>query len=117
MIHEAKYKHSTSTHCYYCDREYGKHRSKVQKTPNGLIIKTKDHIIPIAKGGINNVRNYIGCCSDCNHLKGSRTTWEFAEFIESINYKHMMHQYLPLIKKRAWKLYNKTSKAHQNINN
>lgn len=39
------------------------------------ILFTKDHIIPKAKGGKNQLRNYQTMCEKCNKEKGSRLVW------------------------------------------
>jgi len=36
-----------------------------------LLLMTKDHINPVAKGGKNSISNYQTMCTKCNNLKGS----------------------------------------------
>lgn len=38
---------------------------------------TIDHILPLAKGGINDIDNLACCCRKCNMMKGSLTMKEF----------------------------------------
>lgn len=45
--------------CHYCRREFDENR----------INKTKDHIIPISKGGYDKKENRVPCCFDCNQWK------------------------------------------------
>ena len=46
---------------------------------------TKDHMIPLSKGGENLDENIVICCKRCNMLKGSREygffTEKFAQFL------------------------------------
>lgn len=34
---------------------------------------TIDHVLPISKGGTNDLRNLVSCCMSCNSRKGPRT--------------------------------------------
>lgn len=45
---------------------------------------TIDHIVPLARGGKNEVSNYQIACSDCNRLKGSRMNDEFINGLATI---------------------------------
>ncbi len=38
------------------------------------VLMTKDHRVPIAKGGRDRLNNYQTLCLDCNRLKASHTT-------------------------------------------
>lgn len=49
--------------CQYC----GKHRSQLR----GREFLTRDHIIPVSKGGDNTWGNVVTACSPCNNRKGS----------------------------------------------
>jgi len=35
------------------------------------ILMTKDHIVPVSKGGANHISNYQTMCCECNELKGN----------------------------------------------
>ncbi|RZA15647.1 MAG: HNH endonuclease, partial [Proteobacteria bacterium] len=37
------------------------------------VLMTKDHVIPIAKGGRDRLNNYQTLCIDCNRKKASST--------------------------------------------
>jgi HNH endonuclease len=65
---------ATQGSCYYCERGLG----LVNKR---FLLKTRDHIIPVSLGGINNKRNYVDACERCNTLKTNMTPEEFANFI------------------------------------
>lgn len=36
------------------------------------ILMTKDHVVPSARGGKNNLSNYQTMCTDCNVAKGDK---------------------------------------------
>ncbi|MFQ5551729.1 MAG: HNH endonuclease [Gemmatimonadales bacterium] len=50
--------------CQYC----GRHRSDLK----GRQFLTRDHILPISRGGGNTWDNVVTSCSPCNNRKGSR---------------------------------------------
>lgn len=50
---------------------------------NEEILFTKDHVIPLNKGGQSTLINYVTMCSDCNCLKKDLTI-ELYEFIEIV---------------------------------
>lgn len=50
--------------CMYCDR----HRSNLR----GREFLTRDHIVPLSRGGQNTWDNVVTACSLCNNRKGSR---------------------------------------------
>lgn len=54
---------------------------------------TKDHIIPKAKGGQNNIENYIYCCNVCNRLKGRNSLSNYMRgrsYVFLINYLNVL---------------------------
>lgn len=50
--------------CQYC----GRHRSELR----GRQFLTRDHILPISRGGDNSWKNVVTSCSPCNNRKGNR---------------------------------------------
>lgn len=50
--------------CMYCDR----HRSDLR----GREFLTRDHVVPLSRGGRNTWDNVVTACSPCNNRKGSR---------------------------------------------
>ena len=50
--------------CQYC----GRHRSELR----GRQFLTRDHILPLSRGGGNTWQNVVACCSPCNNRKGNR---------------------------------------------
>jgi 5-methylcytosine-specific restriction endonuclease McrA len=49
--------------CQYC----GRHRSQLR----GREFLTRDHVVPMSLGGLNNWENVVTACSPCNNRKGS----------------------------------------------
>jgi 5-methylcytosine-specific restriction endonuclease McrA len=47
--------------CMYCGKEYGRHSL------------TRDHVVPISKGGRDTWENVVCACFHCNSRKGGRT--------------------------------------------
>ncbi len=50
--------------CQYC----GRHRSELR----GREFLTRDHVIPLSRGGANDWGNVVAACSPCNNRKGNR---------------------------------------------
>ena len=50
--------------CQYC----GRHRSELR----GRDFLTRDHVVPISRGGANDWGNVVAACSPCNNRKGNR---------------------------------------------
>jgi 5-methylcytosine-specific restriction endonuclease McrA len=49
--------------CQYC----GKHKGQLR----GREFLTRDHIMPVSRGGLNTWQNVVTACSPCNNRKGS----------------------------------------------
>jgi 5-methylcytosine-specific restriction endonuclease McrA len=47
--------------CMYCGKEYGRHSL------------TRDHVVPLSKGGRDTWENVVSACFHCNSRKGGRT--------------------------------------------
>jgi len=52
-------------HCFYCGKALSRRRA------------TKDHVIPLSKGGGNSQKNIVDACRKCNSEKGCLTIEEF----------------------------------------
>jgi len=50
--------------CQYC----GRHRGQLK----GRQFLTRDHIVPLSRGGDNSWQNLVASCSPCNNRKGDR---------------------------------------------
>lgn len=59
----------TSGRCWYCSRHL-----------NPFTNLHFDHVIPISRGGSNDVTNFVPCCAPCNTLKGTKSLdeWKLA---------------------------------------
>lgn len=58
--------------CYWCGVKLTKKGTKLATSA------TKDHLIPVSRGG-GNGPNKVPCCRRCNIKKGSRTAEEFRQ--------------------------------------
>ena len=65
-----KRKRSTGL-CYYCRRNF---------PPKEL---TRDHIVPIARGGKSVKSNVVACCKECNTKKKQMLPIEWEEYMNS----------------------------------
>ena len=54
--------------CQYC----GRHRRDLR----GRQFLTRDHVVPVSRGGPNTWQNVVTACSPCNNRKGNRTPEE-----------------------------------------
>lgn len=54
--------------CQYC----GRHRSELR----GRQFLTRDHVVPVSRGGTNEWHNVVTSCSPCNNRKGDRLPTE-----------------------------------------
>ena len=66
-----KLKLPQSNRCCYC-------RDKLEESE-----KTREHIVPLKRGGNNTCKNVKTCCYSCNQLKQDKTLLEFKENIEN----------------------------------
>jgi 5-methylcytosine-specific restriction endonuclease McrA len=58
--------------CLYC----GRHRSALR----GREFLTRDHVIPMSRGGQNSWQNVVTACSTCNNRKGNHMPADVAMF-------------------------------------
>lgn len=59
--------------CRYCRREF-----------NDSIEKTKDHVIPVSKFGLDRKENRVPCCYDCNQWKDDKTPEQWMKELQAI---------------------------------
>jgi 5-methylcytosine-specific restriction endonuclease McrA len=57
-----------SYRCQYC----GRHRTQLRHRE----FLTRDHVVPLSRGGDNSWRNVVTACSPCNNRKGSHLSVE-----------------------------------------
>ena len=62
----------TNGHCAYCGRALELHKMQV------------DHVVPLRKGGTNDIENLLPSCRSCNHYKASFTIEQFRGNIQNI---------------------------------
>jgi 5-methylcytosine-specific restriction endonuclease McrA len=72
--------------CQYC----GRHRSELR----GRQFLTRDHILPLSRGGGNTWENVVAACSPCNNRKGNGTPDEVGLKLQSVpkepNHVHLV---------------------------
>lgn len=56
----------------YCCQYCGRHRSQLR----GRQFLTRDHVLPVSRGGENTWDNVVTACSPCNNRKGNRLPHE-----------------------------------------
>lgn len=66
--------------CTYCDRETAKPCAVRRNDP---LTRTRDHVIPLSKGGTNTASNRVISCLRCNSLKGDMMPDEWAAFMQA----------------------------------
>jgi 5-methylcytosine-specific restriction endonuclease McrA len=62
-----------STRCNYCERIF-----------NESNYKTKEHIIPLSKGGNYQLENLVWVCNECNNFRGNKDLPYFYNQIEEL---------------------------------
>ncbi len=70
--------------CQYC----GRHRADLRHRE----FLTRDHVVPLSRGGDNSWSNCVTSCSSCNCRKGSRLPHEAGLALRSVPHEpHMVH--------------------------
>ena len=75
----------------YCCQYCGRHRSELR----GRQFLTRDHVLPISRGGDNTWANVVTSCSPCNNRKGNRLPEEagmhlMTDALGEPNYVHLV---------------------------
>ena len=58
---------------------------------------TRDHVLPISKGGWDSWDNVVAACKRCNHFKGNRLVQESSMELMALPYTPNFAEYLALI--------------------
>lgn len=74
--------------CMYCGRDLPAH------------LLTRDHLIPLSRGGTDCWSNVVAACKGCNHAKGSRTPHEAGMSLLAVPYVPNRAEYLVLSNRR-----------------
>ena len=74
--------------CLYCAREFPQH---------GL---TRDHIVPLSRGGTDRWENVVSACRRCNQHKGNRLLEDIGMELIALPYRPNNAEYLALINSR-----------------
>ena len=74
--------------CMYCGRELPAHQL------------TRDHLVPLSRGGADCWSNVVAACRGCNHAKGSRTPDEAGMSLLAVPYVPNRAEYLFLSNRR-----------------
>ena len=94
--------------CMYCGRQLPGH------------LLTRDHLIPLSRGGADCWSNVVTACRGCNHAKGSRTPDEAGMGLLAVPYVPNRAEYLVLSNRRILadqmeflrKRFRRTSRLH-----
>lgn len=71
--------------CLYCGKEYLDAEL------------TRDHVVPVSRGGRDDWENVVAACKRCNHFKGSRLLQECEMELLALPYVPNFSEYLALI--------------------
>jgi len=70
--------------CLYCGRKFSDHHL------------TRDHVIPVSKGGQNTWTNVVAAYKRCNHHKGARSPEQAGMKLLAVPYTPNAHEFLYL---------------------
>ena len=74
--------------CMYCGQQFPGHQL------------TRDHLVPLSRGGADCWSNVVAACRGCNHAKGSRTPDEADVSLLAVPYVPNRAEYLVLSNRR-----------------
>ena len=74
--------------CMYCGHQFPGH------------LLTRDHLVPLSRGGTDCWSNVVAACRGCNHAKGSRTPDEAGMGLLAVPYVPNRAEYLVLSNRR-----------------
>lgn len=103
------------TNCYYCEVRYG----TINKRTNKPLVKTRDHIVPVSRGGVYHNKNIILCCDKCNTFKGNTFLVDFIISIQRMLLgeiqKRYATEYLTIVLKNSIDLYKKIKPFEEDL--
>lgn len=70
-------KSNNKDHCFYCERIFSDSLPPDYILHGIPLLRTRDHIIPLSKGGSNHYSNKVACCHQCNKLKADNMPEDF----------------------------------------
>lgn len=80
--------------CIYCEaplqeRKARLHRGELSMGPSEPMASkaTIDHIIPVSRGGNDDLKNKVWCCQKCNSFKSNLMPEEFVEYLKLVRIK------------------------------
>jgi len=74
--------------CLYCGGQFPEH------------MLTRDHLLPLSRGGTNSWKNVVAACKGCNHAKGARTPEEAEMQLLAVPYVPNRAEFLVLSNRR-----------------
>ena len=75
-------------HCLYCSRQFAA----------GAL--TRDHVVPLSRGGRDRWQNVVSACRRCNQFKGNRLLEDVGWELVALPYRPNNAEYLALINSR-----------------
>lgn len=72
--------------CVYCGRHVTELNYDAQAGPVEYL--TRDHVLPVSRGGQDTWLNVVTACSTCNHQKDDRTLEEIEELLFEAQVRH-----------------------------
>lgn len=84
LTNQALFGRDRST-CLYCGKQY----------PDEVL--TRDHVLPVSRGGKDTWDNVVAACKRCNHFKGSRLLQDINLELLALPYVPNFSEYLALI--------------------
>lgn len=72
---------SSKRFCRYCRGQF-----------DDVVIRTKDHVVPLSRGGLNTKENRVYACEDCNKWKADYTLEQWLKDVKRILKKNKIRE-------------------------